>query len=132
MDLFKNALKLRDSLSSSDEISDESLFKVCFLHDIGKIGDGKQPQYIREEEDWRRNKGFFYQFNSDLMKMSISARSLWLINQYGIQLTPAEFQAILYHDGQYTLSGREVAHGEDPLLLIVHMADYWSAHIMHR
>jgi len=54
---------------------------------------------------------------------------IWaLISQY-IPLSDAEAQAILYHDGQYIEENKVVAHKEEPLTLLVHWADYWTAHI---
>ena len=46
-----------------------------------------------------------------------------------ISLSDAEAQAILYHDGQYVDDNRCVAHKEEPLTLLAHWADYWTAHI---
>jgi len=60
--------------------------------------------------------------------MSLAARSLYLVAKY-IPLSDAEAQAILYHDGQYIDDNRCVAHKEEPLTLLAHWADYWTAHI---
>jgi len=51
-----------------------------------------------------------------------------LVTKY-IPLSDAEAQAILYHDGQYVEENRSIRHKEEPLTLLAHWADYWTAHI---
>lgn len=41
----------------------------------------------------------------------------------------AEAQAILYHDGLYINDNQGMKHREEPLTLLAHWADYWTAHI---
>jgi len=53
---------------------------------------------------------------------------LYLVSKY-IPLSDSEAQAILYHDGQYIEDNRGVAQREEPLTLLIHWADYWTAHI---
>jgi len=60
--------------------------------------------------------------------MGLAIRSLYLVTQY-IPLTDAEAQAIAYHDGQYIEYNKIIAHKEESLTLLVHWADYWTAHI---
>ena len=40
-----------------------------------------------------------------------------------LRLTPRN------HDGQYVAENEPVAQNEEPLTLLVHWADYWTAHI---
>ncbi|MDP3065183.1 MAG: hypothetical protein Q8N08_00445 [Methanobacteriaceae archaeon] len=58
----------------------------------------------------------------------IGVRSLYLVSQY-IPLSDAEAQAIAYHDGMYVPEGRSVAHKEEPLLLLLHWGDMWTAKV---
>ena len=51
-----------------------------------------------------------------------------LVSQY-IKLTDDEAQAITYHDGLYILENKVVSHKERPLTLLLHYADYWTAHM---
>jgi len=75
-----------------------------------------------------KNKGICYKTNPDVVTMGLAVRSLYLILQY-IPLSEAEAQAITYHDGQYIDDNKIVAHKEEPLTLLLHWADYWTAHI---
>ena len=123
----ENLLKFRDFLAP--EISEESCVIVGLFHDVGKIGMPGKPLYIKNDNEWEiRNRNITYKTNPDLAYMGLAERSLYLVSKY-IPLSDAEAQAILYHDGQYIDDNRYVAHREEPLTLLAHWADYWTAHI---
>jgi len=69
-----------------------------------------------------------YMYNPNVVAMGLAVRSLYLVAKY-IPLTDAEAQAIAYHDGQYIDDNKIIAHKEEPLTLLLHWADYWTAHI---
>ena len=120
-------LKFREFLAPT--ISEESCIIVGLFHDVGKLGVPGQPYYLPNENAWMvKNKGICYKTNPDVVTMGLAVRSLYLILQY-IPLLDAEAQAITYHDGQYIDDNRIVAHKEEPLTLLLHWADYWTAHI---
>jgi len=123
----ENLLKFRDFLAP--QISDESCVVVGLFHDVGKVGMPGKPLYIKNENEWEiKNRNITYKTNPELVQMSLAARSLYLVSKY-IPLSDAEAQAILYHDGQYIDDNRCIAHKEEPLMLLAHWADYWTAHI---
>ncbi len=123
----ENLLRLRDCLAP--QISDESCVIVGLFHDVGKVGMPGKPRYLKNDNDWEvKNRNITYKVNPELVEMSLAARSLYLVAKY-IPLSDAEAQAILYHDGQYIEDNRCVAHKEEPLTLLAHWADYWTAHI---
>ncbi len=123
----ENLLKFRDFLAP--QISDESCVIVGLFHDVGKVGMPGKPLYIKNDNEWEvKNRNITYKTNSELSYMSLAARSLYLVSKY-IPLSDAEAQAILYHDGQYITDNKCVAHKEEPLTLLAHWADYWTAHI---
>lgn len=123
----ENLLKFRDFLAP--EIPDESCVIVGLFHDVGKIGMPGKPLYIKNENEWEvKKRGIAYKTNPEVVQMGLAARSLYLVSKY-IPLSDAEAQAILYHDGQYIEENRCIAHKEEPLTLLTHWADYWTAHI---
>jgi len=127
----ENLLRFRDFLAPeiSPEISDESCVIVGLFHDVGKVGMPGKPLYIKNDNRWEiENRNITYKVNPEVVQMSPAARSLYLVSQY-IRLSEAEAQAILYHDGQYIEDNRTIAHREEPLTLLTHWADYWTAHI---
>lgn len=120
-------LRLREVLAL--EISEESCVIVGLFHDIGKVGMPGKPYYLPEVKDGKPTGA--YVKNHDIVAMGIALRSLYLVSQY-IPLSDAEAQAIAYHDGMYVPEGRSVAHKEEPLLLLLHWADMWTASVREK
>jgi hypothetical protein len=120
-------LRLREALAP--EISEESCVIVGLFHDVGKIGMPGKPYYLPEVKDGMPTGA--YTTNPDIVAMGLALRSLYLVSKY-IPLTDAEVQAIAYHDGMYVPEGRAVAHKEEPLLLLLHWADMWTASVGER
>jgi hypothetical protein len=120
-------LRFRETFAPA--ITEESCVIVGLLHDVGKLGMPGKPLYLPNDNEWMvKNRGIRYKINPDVVAMGLAVRSLYLVTQY-IPLTDAEAQAIAYHDGQYIDDNKIVAHKEEPLTLLVHWADYWTAHI---
>jgi hypothetical protein len=85
--------------------------------------------YLPNDNAWEREKrGITYKINREVVPMGLGTRSLYLVSKY-IPLSDAEAQAIAYHDGQYIDENKIIAHREEPLTLLLHWADYWTAHI---
>jgi hypothetical protein len=122
----ENLLKFRQTLAPA--ISEESCVIVGLFHDVGKIGMPGKPLYLPNKTDWQVKKGIKYTINPEVVNMGLAVRSIYLITKY-VPLTDAEAQAITYHDGQYIDDNKIVAHREEPLTLLAHWADYWTAHI---
>jgi hypothetical protein len=102
------------------QLDDESCIICALLHDVGKLGFPGKPLYLNG------SNGYYY--NPEVTSMGLGLRSLYLVAKH-INLSDDEAQAIAYHDGQYIDENRVVAHRESPLLLLLHYADYWTAHI---
>lgn len=84
------AIKINDTLPEKLKVNKESIIKVCFLHQIGKI-----KLYLLNDVDWEIKRGILYKFNEELVSMKVSERSLFYCNQYGVKLSDVEFQAIM-------------------------------------
>lgn len=120
-------LRFREFLAPA--IAEESCIIVGLFHDAGKLGMPDNPLYLPNDNEWMvKNRGIRYKINPDVVAMGLAVRSLYFVTQY-IPLTDAEAQAIAYHDGQYIDDNKIIAHKEEPLTLLVHWADYWTAHI---
>ncbi len=89
---------------------------VGLFHDVGKVG-----LYERGS-----SKSRVWYYNEKLVAMPHSVRSLHVISRF-VPLTIVEWQAIYAHNGQYVEHNKEVAMKEEPLTLLLHMADMWSA-----
>jgi hypothetical protein len=120
-------LRFRETFAPN--IQEESCIIVGLLHDVGKLGMPGKPLYLPNDNEWMvKNRGVRYKINPEVIAMGLAVRSIYLIAQY-IPLSDVEAQAITYHDGQYIEDNRIIAHREEPLTLLLHWADYWTAHI---
>lgn len=118
-------LRIKDTLAPN--ISDESCVIVGLFHDLGKVGMPGKPYYLPEMKDGKPTGK--YSTNTELVSMGQSLRSLYLTSRY-LTLSDEEAQAIAYHDGMYVPEGRSVFHREEPLLLLLHWADMWTAKVL--
>ena len=96
------AKKLFESIGGNVDFTDEELIFSALFHDLGKVGNGEQPNYLPQDSDWhRKNQGSMYKNNPDIDFMLVPDRSLYMLQKYGIQVNQKEYIAILVHDGLY-------------------------------
>ncbi len=121
---------------ASRNFTDEELIFCAINHDLGKIGDIEDPYYVEHDERWRKERGEIYLINPKIRYMTIPDRSLWLLNNYGIQLTQTETIAIKLHDGMYDEGNKAYLQGyseykqlDDNLPIIIHHADMMAMSI---
>ena len=90
----KYAVNVNNTLPESERVNQDSLVKVCLLHQIGKAN-----LYKPCTSEWhRKNQGKMYEFNDDVVSMRVSERSLYYALSYGIKFTEEEFSAIMFSD----------------------------------
>jgi hypothetical protein len=99
---------------------------VGLFHDLGKVGDGVEPYYLANADDWQRKRGIFYNFNPKCTFMPSGERSLFVLQKYGIVLRPDEYLALRLADGQYDETNARYSMKEPDLALLLHMADRWA------
>lgn len=116
------------------KLSKESMIIGALFHDIGKIGmPGKSAEndyYVEQSDSWRRDKrGEVYQYNDKLQYMSTPDRSVFVMQHYGVKLTPDEWLAIKLNDGFVYDPNKEYCIKIPPLVYGVQTADYISTMI---
>ena len=85
-------------------ISDFTLEEVVFAalnHDLGKLGSSKEEYYVPNDQDWQIKKGQIYKINPSLHFMKVPDRSIYLLQEFGIEMSESEYLAIKLHDGLY-------------------------------
>lgn len=123
LNVFKNLRKLADALTPG-EFTPETLLFVALFHDLGKVGDGREPYYLPEESQWHRDKlGKLYAINQKCVQMPTSERGLYVLQTAGITLTADEYLAIRLNDGMYPPENKSYGMHEPKLALLVHWAD---------
>jgi 23S rRNA maturation-related 3'-5' exoribonuclease YhaM len=122
---------LWEAYSTNSMIGNEaSLSEIkiaALLHDIGKATYRGKPNYIPNIlKSGEVSKAKPYESNSDRLYIPHEIVSLQIISKY-IELTEEEEFAILYHNGMYVSSGRDINGKERPLQLLLHFADMWCS-----
>ena len=113
------------------DFTEEELVFSALFHDLGKIGDGNAPNYLPQNDKWRRDKlSEIYTFNEDLDFMLIPDRSLYILQKFRIKVNQKEYLAIRCHDGvfdkaneAYFFSHRESSRQKTSIISILHSAD---------
>jgi hypothetical protein len=106
-----------------------SILKVGLLHDIGKVGDLENDYFVEQDSDWHREKlGQHYKYNEDIQKMSISHRTLFLLNHFGIMLGVDEWIAIQLAQGSHFEENRFYVGSEPSLAILLQMSKSIAIH----
>ena len=119
------------------DYTEEELVFAALFHDLGKIGDGDQPNYIPQTDKWRQDKlSEMYTFNPDLDFMLIPDRSLFILQKFGIKVGQKEFLAIRCHDGvfdkaneAYFFSNMESSRQKTSIVSVLHSADFLASKV---
>jgi len=111
--------------------SDADVVLAAMFHDLGKLGDGAQPYYKYQTDDWRRKKlKEYYTHNKDLDYMTVHDRALWLLSKYHIDVNPHVYKAILCADGLFDPAAetyfKSYVDSRHVLGSIVHFGDWLS------
>jgi len=137
MNVAANAYKLKKLYTAGGteiNFTDEELLFAAFHHDLGKLGDGKEPYYLPQTSEWhQKNKLEIYTHNPKLQYFDVTDRAFWLLNQYGITYTQKEQLGIHMADGLYNEATKKywISYNEDfqlktDLPYILHWADHMS------
>jgi len=132
----KNALRMKKMFEEAGGIvdfTDEELVFSCLHHDLGKLGIKEQMHYIPSDTDWERKKGHVFKRNEDISYMTLTDRTFFTLNHYGISYNENEYFAIKLTDGMYDEDNQKYLKGHDikkqlkgKLQFIMHWADHMS------
>ena len=141
LNVIKNSLVSFDvwrrAGSNLDGITLENVVFCALNHDLGKFGTIDEASVYPSEDKWRKeNLGELYKFNTNIAYMDVPTRSLFLLQEAGINVTSDEYIAIKTHDGLYSAANEPYLKSfipenklRTPLALIIHEADLRSAYI---
>ena len=133
--LVEHALKVTSVMRTLNEaldynISVASILKVGLLHDLGKVGDLENRYFIEQDSSWHREKlGQMFKYNENLNKMSVSHRTLWLLQHFGIELSCDEWIAVQLAQGSHFEENRFYVGHEPSLALLLQQA---KSTVIHR
>jgi hypothetical protein len=129
--------RLYEEMGGTIDYTEEELVFAALFHDLGKIGDGDQPNYIPQTDKWRQDKlSEMYTFNPDLQFMLIPDRSLFILQKFGIKVNQNEFLGIRCHDGvfdkaneAYFFSHVESSRQKTSIISVLHTADFLASKV---
>jgi 23S rRNA maturation-related 3'-5' exoribonuclease YhaM len=102
------------------------------LHDLGKAAYHGKDNYIHNIlKSGSYSRGKPYVTNPDRLYISHEIVSLQIASKF-IELTEEEEFAILYHNGLYVASGRDIQGKERPLQQLLHFADMWCSRFIEK
>jgi len=130
-------MKLYKEMGGTVDFTEEELVFAALFHDLGKIGDGDKPNYIKQTDKWRQDKlSEMYTYNPDLDFMLIPDRSLFILQKFGIPVNQKEYLGIRCHDGvfdkaneAYFFSNVESSRQKTSLISILHSADFLASKV---
>ena len=133
------ALKVKkqfEDLGVEVQHPDSDVFLAAMFHDWGKLGDLDTPYYKEQDSEWHRNKlGEFYKHNEIGEFMSVTDRSLWILQQFNVNVSTEVWKAIKMSDGMFDAGNeqyyRKPSATRNVLHYIVHMAD-WMATVAEK
>lgn len=119
------------------DFTEEELVFAALFHDLGKIGDGDNANYIPQTDKWRQDKlSEMYTYNPDLDFMLIPDRSLFILQKFGIRVNQKEWLGIRLHDGvfdkaneAYFFSNVESSRQKTSIVSILHSADFLASKV---
>lgn len=130
-------MRLFSEMGGTVDFTEEELVFSALFHDLGKIGDGENPNYLPQTDKWRQDKlSEMFTFNPDLQFMLIPDRSLFILQKFGIKLNQKEYIAIRTHDGvfdkaneAYFYSNQESSKLKSNITYVLHTADFLASKV---
>ena len=118
-----------ESLGVDVTSTDEDIVLAALAHDLGKLGDLNESYYIAQTDQWRRDKlSEWYTWNNKLEPLSVTDRSLWLLQHFNIPISKEVWKAIKMSDGLFDEGNVSLFKRPDVnrniLHYIVHLADW--------
>lgn len=131
--LFEHSMNVFQNLAKANKawdlgFSDESMFIVALLHDLGKActPDLKSPHYI-EAKEWLQNKGINFDYDYSKGYFTNRDRTMFVLQHFGVKLSPEEYSAILLNDGLILDANKAYSMKEYDLAWWTQVADCWAA-----
>lgn len=90
----KYAVLINQMLPENVKVNEESLVKVCLLHQISKA-----IMFVENDSTWERtNRGLLYKYSELEGSLRCGERSAYICLSNGVQFTPEEYEAMRIMD----------------------------------
>lgn len=140
MNVARNSLrmvKLYQEAGGVIDFEQEELLFCAFHHDLGKLGKKGHFHYSPNDSEWHiKNRGDNYKRNEDIAFMSITDRTFFTLQEYGITYSENEYFGIKLTDGifdddniKYYKTYDTSKYLKTNIQFILHWADWMSTTI---
>ena len=140
MNVARNSLRMQKLYQEAGGIIDyeqEELLFCAFHHDLGKLGVKGDMHYTQNDSEWHvKNRGDRYKRNEDIAFMSITDRTFFTLQDYGIRYNENEYFGIQLTDGifdddniKYYKTYDKSKYLKTNIQFILHWADWMSTTI---
>jgi hypothetical protein len=120
-----------------DNFTENELIFSALNHDLGKLGlpGDDLDLYRKNKSEWHvKNQGKLYESNPNLPNITISDKTMYILQKYQLSCTLNEYLAIKIHDGVYDDANKPYYMGftleskmKSTLPLILHHADMMAS-----
>lgn len=126
--------KLYEKMGGVIDFTDEELVFTAIHHDLGKLGTLDEPYYVVQDSEWHRNNRLeVYKHNEDRQYMKVSDMTMFILQQYGVEVTQKEFISIKLTDGLYDDGNKsylqQYGAGPFPMRTNLHKIMHWADHM---
>ncbi len=133
----KQVRDMWEQTGATIDFTDEELVFAAMHHDLGKVGDLTMEYYLPNESEWHiKNMGKIYEVNPEIEHMTVTDRSFFILQHYGIVISTREFYGIRLADGMYEDAniGYLKTRGKNQTLRtnigpILHMGDMMATYV---
>ena len=133
----KNSLKMKDlfiAQGGTQDFTDEELIFCALHHDLGKLGTKNHLHYIPNDSDWHvKNRGDVFMKNPANQYMTLTDRTFFTLQDYGIKINENEYFGIKLTDGMYDEDNQKYLKTfnkdnvqKSAIARIMHWADHMS------
>ena len=140
MNVARNSLRMLKVYKEAGGVIDfeqEELLFCAFHHDLGKLGKKDHFHYSPNDSEWHiKNRGDNYKRNEDIAFMSITDRTFFTLQEYGITYNENEYFGIKLTDGifdedniKYYKTYDKTKYLKTNIQFILHWADWMSTTI---
>lgn len=89
----------------------QSLIKVCLIHELGKLGDEDNEQFVPQDSSYFKDKyNHSFKYNEKCNHMTFLHRTLFFITKYKLSLNQNEFIVLLTSNGLHLEENRFYAN----------------------
>ena len=133
----KNSLRVKQmfiEMGGKPDFTDEEMIFAALHHDLGKLGTKDNLHYIPNDSEWHvKNQGKLFKSNDKITYMTLTDRTFFTLNHYGIQYNEKEYFGIKLTDGMFDEDNQKYLTGHNgakapkyKIQYILHWADWMS------